>query len=75
MPLIILHKICLIGPSEAVKEVRVKLTHPRAVEGKTSPVRDRVNLKKGWFNWFELLRILDESYDFINFCLFYFLDE
>ena len=42
VPLIILHKICLIGPSEAVKEVRVKLTPPRAVEGKIPPVRDRV---------------------------------
>ena len=28
VPLIILHKICLIGPSEAVKEVRVELTPP-----------------------------------------------
>ena len=44
MPLIILHKICLIGPSEAVKEVRVKLTPPRAVEGKIPPVRDRVKI-------------------------------
>ena len=48
MPLIILHKICLIGPSEAVKEVRVELTPPPpppppcAVEGKIPPVRDRV---------------------------------
>ena len=28
VPLIILHKICFIGPSEAGKEVRVKLTPP-----------------------------------------------
>ena len=44
MPSITLHKICLIGPSEAVKQVRVKLTPPRAVEGKIPPVRDRVKV-------------------------------
>ena len=44
MPSITLHKICLIGPSEAVKQVRVKLTPPRAVEGKIPPVRDRVKM-------------------------------
>ena len=45
VPLIILHKICLIGPSEDVKGVRVELTSPRAVEGKIPPVRDRVKVK------------------------------
>ena len=44
-PSFILHKICLIGPSEAVKQVRVKLTPlPRAVEGKIPPVRARVKI-------------------------------
>ena len=35
----ILHKICFAGPSEAFKQVRVKLTPPCAVEGKTPPCR------------------------------------
>ena len=38
-----LHKICFAGPSEAVKQVWVKLTPPPppAVEGKTPPVWER----------------------------------
>ena len=54
--LVILHKICFAGPSEAVKQVRVKLTPPRAVEGKTPPVRDRVNYE----DW---IKLLDDDVD------------
>ena len=37
VPSITLNKICLIGPSEAAKQVRVKLTPPPCCGGKNTP--------------------------------------